>query len=166
MQFTLAHTDMGASGHCCMWIAAEGEITMQTPDDFKAFLKTNSGYWGPTVRLNSPGGSLLAGIKLGEMFREGGFSTEVGATHTTPGAEWDNRKRRYVAPPGVDVNGVAVSGVLMSSEAVREARDTDHAPNRLTREVEDIQHGYASHLLRRASHPLEPDRGDPVAAPV
>jgi hypothetical protein len=100
MQFSLAHTDMGASGHCCAWIAAEGEITKQTPDEFKAFLKKNS-IATASIRLNSPGGSLIAGIKLGEMFREGKFSTEVGSTHTTAGVGWDSKRKLWTGPPPV-----------------------------------------------------------------
>jgi hypothetical protein len=77
---------VGTGGNCgaCAWIAAEGEITSHTPDDFKAFLEREHG--GPgIIRLNSPGGSVIAGLKLGEMFRAGGYSTEVGATHIMSG---------------------------------------------------------------------------------
>jgi len=88
MKFALV-SDGGAT--CCEWIAAEGEITNQTPDDFAAFLKEENVLNGALVRLNSPGGSLIAGVKLGEMFRDGKFSTAVGSTHTTSGLGWNGR---------------------------------------------------------------------------
>lgn len=84
MQFKLA-SNGGAS--CCEWIAAEGEITKQTPNDFKAFLKewkTWGALEGHTIRLNSPGGDLIAGVELGELFRSGRFSTEVGSNQALP----------------------------------------------------------------------------------
>lgn len=80
MQFKLTSTG-GAS--CCEWISAEGRITERTPDDFTAFLKQwNSDLQGhgEVVYLNSPGGNLVAGMQLGELFRKGKFATTVGAT--------------------------------------------------------------------------------------
>ena len=84
MRFKLA-SNGGVS--CCEWIAAEGEITKQTPNDFEAFLnewKTWGGLDGHTIRFNSPGGALIAGVQLGELFRSGRFSTEVGSNQALP----------------------------------------------------------------------------------
>jgi hypothetical protein len=82
MRFELADT---GSNHAD-WIAAQGTIDTNTPSYFEAFLT----YWGPwiahnypngfTVRLNSPGGDLGAGLALGELIRQHHLSTEVGAT--------------------------------------------------------------------------------------
>jgi hypothetical protein len=68
----------GNGGNCngCEWIAADGEITSETPKQFEKFVAENEPH--PTIYLNSPGGELLAGIKLGELIRAKGFSTAVG----------------------------------------------------------------------------------------
>jgi hypothetical protein len=68
----------GNGGNCygCEWIAADGEITSETPKQFEKFIAENEPH--PTIYLNSPGGELLAGIKLGELIRAKNFSTAVG----------------------------------------------------------------------------------------
>lgn len=68
---------VGSGGNCngCEWIAAEGEITADTPEVFRAFIAQRDGV--PTVTFNSPGGNLYGGIKLGEIIREVGASTSV-----------------------------------------------------------------------------------------
>lgn len=67
-------------GNCggCYWTSAEGEITQDTPDKFRQYLKNekNPG----RIILNSPGGNLFAGIELGRIIREFGMSTSIGAT--------------------------------------------------------------------------------------
>ncbi len=63
-----------------VWIAAVGEITEKTPADFEDFLAGLDRQIPSSVRLHSPGGSLAAGLQLGEMFRQLGLSTEVGRT--------------------------------------------------------------------------------------
>jgi hypothetical protein len=65
------------------WIAAEGEITDETPGDLEAFMRSvglteNPGGW--SVRLHSPGGSLSGGIRLGELIRRLKLGTEIGST--------------------------------------------------------------------------------------
>jgi hypothetical protein len=68
-------------GNCssCNWILAEGEIQNDTPEKFELFLAEQS-MAGGVVRFNSPGGDLLAGLKLGELIRQHGFDTAVGKT--------------------------------------------------------------------------------------
>jgi len=68
--------------HCCWWVAAEGEITPATPRAFEEFIKNRSYPPVPyeTIRLNSPGGSLIAGLKLGYLFRQYQTFTTVGGT--------------------------------------------------------------------------------------
>lgn len=62
-------------GNCngCEWIIAEGTIQPDTPQVFARFIaqKKRNG----AVRFNSPGGNLLAGLKLGEMIRSAGLFT-------------------------------------------------------------------------------------------
>ena len=85
MQFKLASTG-GVS--CCEWISAEGQITGETPAAFVSFLKEwNNDLEGrTTIYLNSPGGNLVAGMRLGELFRKGKFATDVGTTSPMPGS--------------------------------------------------------------------------------
>ena len=71
-------------GNCsvCSWFVADGEITSETPKQFEKFV-ADKNYSDPgTIYLNSPGGDLMAGIKLGELIRAKGFRTrrrQVGA---------------------------------------------------------------------------------------
>jgi hypothetical protein len=65
--------------HCCWWIQADGEIVADTPAAFEAFYHSLK-YPPDTVRLNSFGGNLTAGVALGEKIRALGLSTEVGTT--------------------------------------------------------------------------------------
>ena len=72
----------GTGGNCvgCAWIVAEGEITRETPQKFKKFLKEEDpGAF--IVVLNSPGGNLFGGIELGRIIRENGFHTKVGKSY-------------------------------------------------------------------------------------
>jgi hypothetical protein len=91
----------------CAFIQATGEIVEDTPQTFERFLKTAPEYAPKRVRLNSPGGSLRAGVALGELFRSKGFATEVGADAVDPeghpafGARASDRK------PGVCASACA-----------------------------------------------------------
>src|SRR5450830_56065 len=68
-------------GNCagCAYIQATGEIKPETPKDFEDFLASQK-FASGIVRLNSPGGSLIGGIALGEMIRARGDLTEVGSS--------------------------------------------------------------------------------------
>ncbi len=73
----------GTGGNCagCEWIRAEGEITNETPEVFKKFVAEElHGQPGGEVVLNSPGGNLIAGIRLGAILRAGGYVTSVGSS--------------------------------------------------------------------------------------
>ncbi len=78
----------GNGGNCtgCEWIAAEGVITAQTPDDFRRFLQDHPEHQGTAtnVVLHSPGGDLEGGLSLGARIREAGFWTSVGRTAPFP----------------------------------------------------------------------------------
>jgi hypothetical protein len=72
------------------WIAAEGRIVDETADDLENYIRSfghieNPGGW--CVRLNSPGGSLSGGIRLGELIRKLKLGTEIGGTETD-GDHW------------------------------------------------------------------------------
>jgi len=70
----------GNGGNCngCSWIAAKGEITNETAAQFETFIRTKLDGGCFHVRMHSPGGSLVGGIRLGEMFRKHGCSVSVG----------------------------------------------------------------------------------------
>ncbi len=59
-------------------IVAEGEITGKTPDAFQTLLDTNpfDGYRF-VMAIDSGGGSLMGGLRLGQMIREAGLDTTV-----------------------------------------------------------------------------------------
>ena len=76
---------VGNGGNCngCEWVAAEGEISSDTPQQFTDFAKLNG--FPSTVFLNSPGGNLLGGVRLGEKIRQFGYETAVGKTQPLKG---------------------------------------------------------------------------------
>ncbi len=61
---------------CGGWIDAIGAVTASTPTDFETFL-ARTPYPPQSIRFTSPGGNLLAGLKLGEMIRQHKFNTEA-----------------------------------------------------------------------------------------
>jgi hypothetical protein len=76
----------GAS--CCEWIAADGVITIDTPQVFKEFV-ASLGRNGPTLQesitFNSPGGDFFAALALGrEIRRSTRMWTAVGRTEAEP----------------------------------------------------------------------------------
>jgi hypothetical protein len=94
MVFSLA----GNGGNCagCEWIAAEGPITVRTPEDFETFLKAlgSDADGREMMRLNSNGGNLIAGLELGEAIRTHKIGTEVGQTIPEPAdPKWQTTKQ-------------------------------------------------------------------------
>ena len=67
-------------GNCdeCIWVAATGIITRNTPAEFEEFLR--SGALGSRIVFHSPGGDLLSGLKLGRLIRSHKLHTRVGMT--------------------------------------------------------------------------------------
>jgi hypothetical protein len=61
------------------WIVADGEITAETPKEFRRFLSSEKIQPGAQleVYLNSPGGNLIGGIQLGEIVREFKLGTRI-----------------------------------------------------------------------------------------
>ncbi len=62
------------------WIAAEGIITKNTPEEFRRFLRENLVYKENRIEFNSPGGNLYGAIELGRIIRRMGNPTTVGRT--------------------------------------------------------------------------------------
>ncbi len=65
---------------CPVVIAAEGEITNQTPDAFISFVRNNVGRTNlhAIVFLDSPGGKVVASMELGRVLRQIGAAAIVG----------------------------------------------------------------------------------------
>jgi hypothetical protein len=65
-----------------IYIQATGTITVDTPKDFEKFLKTTDAGLTKQIDFHSPGGNLMAGLKLGELIRRAGYNTSIG--HSMP----------------------------------------------------------------------------------
>jgi hypothetical protein len=79
MSFALQERDLRPNFDLDQWVFADGEIVPGTFDRFQSFLKAHpSLIAGATVILNSPGGSVAEGIKLGDAIRDLHFRTDVG----------------------------------------------------------------------------------------
>ena len=65
------------------WISADGEITADTPAAFEAFLENALIFKRQAIVINSPGGSVVAGLKLGAIIRKRDFLTTVARTLKT-----------------------------------------------------------------------------------
>lgn len=74
-------------GNCanCGWIVGEGAIGPDTHEDFMAFLSREElqDARGLRVHLNSPGGDLIGGLRLGMAFRLQQVNTAVSAAEVT-----------------------------------------------------------------------------------
>ncbi|UDL90472.1 hypothetical protein LGH82_03660 [Mesorhizobium sp. PAMC28654] len=62
------------------WIYADGPIELHDTEKFEKFLEDTELWKNQRVVLNSPGGSVLEGIRLGELIRSRGFRTAVAKT--------------------------------------------------------------------------------------
>lgn len=67
------------------WISAEGEITPETPAAFEKFLASATIWKSQRIAISSPGGSALAGMKLGAIIRQRQFLTAVARSVKTDG---------------------------------------------------------------------------------
>lgn len=78
---------VGTGGNCngCVWTAAEGVITPDTPNRLREHLAQHQ--MGEFV-FNSPGGNLVAALEMGLMIRDAKWGTSVGKT--VPEPEFDN----------------------------------------------------------------------------
>lgn len=84
---------------CRAWIAATGNISVDTPAAFSAFAQSRD-VKGATVVLDSTGGSVLPALALGRLFRQFILTTTVGRTTKLPsGAE--GNERATLSPRGI-----------------------------------------------------------------
>ena len=79
MRFKVDRACDGNGSMCGARIYAEGQIEVNTPDRFSRFARANLSKLPPgrIVSLDSPGGSMFAGIKLGQVIRRLGFETQL-----------------------------------------------------------------------------------------
>jgi hypothetical protein len=71
---------------CAQAIAADGEITNSTPQEFLSFVDQNlHGNVRAVVFLNSPGGRVVASMELGQIFRKLGVAAIVARAGQTYG---------------------------------------------------------------------------------
>ena len=84
----------GNGGNCsgCEWVAAQGEITPETPNVFRRFVTENGN--PHSITLHSEGGNLFAGIELGKLIRGSGASTSIGETYSMTGELSHNEETR------------------------------------------------------------------------
>jgi hypothetical protein len=79
MTFKVLDESGGSTGN--PWIAAAGEIAQESADDLETYLNKEYDFaknsYRYNVLLDSPGGNLIGGIKLGEFFRRQQFATRV-----------------------------------------------------------------------------------------
>lgn len=74
-------------GNCtgCEWLVIEGKIPSDADKLLDAWIKKNDyGGIALTVLMNSGGGNLLGGIRLGQAIRRLGLKTEIGRTAPDP----------------------------------------------------------------------------------
>lgn len=83
MRFTLVTDDVECLQ--CRYIRASGDIEDFTAAQFRQFVGLYDLAGQPlTVMLNSPGGDVIAGLRLGREIREQGFNTQVGRAQRLP----------------------------------------------------------------------------------
>lgn len=71
----------------CVVVSAVGDIADDTPTLFEAFIQEHGAVSekDTTVVLSSPGGSLMGGLKMGEIIRANGLSTHIAHIGAVPG---------------------------------------------------------------------------------
>jgi hypothetical protein len=102
MQFTMASN--GNNCDDCEWINATGAIDRDTPQRLQQYLDNEKAKWGLVDHLiifNSPGGDLIAGIRLGKMLRWYKMTADVGATSAHPAGQFE------VVGPGLCLSACA-----------------------------------------------------------
>ncbi|MBR1222935.1 hypothetical protein JQ557_33380 [Bradyrhizobium sp. U87765 SZCCT0131] len=125
MRFAVA----GNGGNCvgCEWIAADGDITAQTPDDFAAFLKKNSDLGvQPSMTLNSTVGDIGAAMKLGELMRAARIQVSVGRSNVN----FDDPSKNFPHEdlPGAKCFGACVFAFLGGAGRIAKAGDIGVQP--------------------------------------
>jgi len=73
----------GGNDENAAWVQATGRIEHDTVERFRDFMKGNE--LRVRVVFDSPGGSLLGALELGQAIRDLGYTTAVGQTKKSPG---------------------------------------------------------------------------------
>ena len=95
MKFELLPPDRlyaAASGDNSWTILATGFIDEHAPDRLMALVRSNRIPAGSSLHLNSPGGNLMAGIRLGRAIRAQNFDSHVG--------QYDFADKKIISSPG------------------------------------------------------------------
>lgn len=92
------------------WVSASGAITSDTPAVFERF-KAQENLNGLTVYLDSFGGRVLGGLRLGRAFRAAGLTVSVGRT-IEDGRLADGRPRHVLITHGVACNSACVYALM------------------------------------------------------
>lgn len=90
MIFYDAHNGGNCAG--CEWIAATGQITEGTAKRFESFMRARGQKGCHSLVIDSPGGLLIEGLKLGYAIRNHGCTTIVGRTVSIYDPDWPSHK--------------------------------------------------------------------------
>lgn len=91
MRFTLVSNDVDCPA--CRYIRAAGDIEEFSAAQFRRFIRIHDLAGQPlTVMLHSPGGDVIAGVRLGREFRQHGFNTQVGLAQRLPAGGYQLRQ--------------------------------------------------------------------------
>ncbi|MBV6658722.1 MAG: hypothetical protein KI785_13235 [Devosiaceae bacterium] len=83
MRFSLVDNDLDCAS--CRYVRAVGDIKDFTAAQFRQFVRRyDLAETALTVVLDSPGGDVIAGLRLGREIRRYGFSTQVGLAQRQP----------------------------------------------------------------------------------
>ena len=74
---------LGGNCNDCTWVSAQGVIAPDTPKVFREFYSKEVYPRKYNILINSTGGNLLAGMELGEIFREKNLRVIVAETYHT-----------------------------------------------------------------------------------
>ncbi|MGX9989366.1 hypothetical protein N2600_15835 [Rhizobium sp. WSM1274] len=113
MDFLLLY-DGNCQDECTQWISAEGDITPETPAQFKAILKTLGERKLPVV-LQSNGGDMDAAFAMGRMIRAAGLETSIGRTRLPNCPTLDPRCKASMAKSGPTKGEVSAGGAYCLS---------------------------------------------------
>ncbi|TQV84352.1 hypothetical protein [Aliikangiella coralliicola] len=84
---SMTFKEMSSGGNCshCSWIVAQGTITNQTVAEFESLIANGDMRTGGIVILNSLGGELGAGLRLGHLLRKMEANVHVGSEFSGEG---------------------------------------------------------------------------------
>jgi hypothetical protein len=74
---TFQEAAQGGNCDSCEWIAADGEITTDTPNQFRKYFQSHPSAY---LFINSTGGDVVGGVELGRLLRQNRMMVEVHRT--------------------------------------------------------------------------------------